>query len=70
MRKLIMALMAVAMFAIIPSVASADVPRCDETVAVNTTVTTAKFTVNQPKDTVGQYSNVWRHEFTVIVLPV
>ena len=30
---------------------------------------TATFTVTQPKDTVGQFSNVWRHEFTVTVNP-
>jgi hypothetical protein len=68
MRKFILALVAVAMLAI-PASASADVPRCDQTVAVNTTVTTAKFTVLQPKDNVTQFSNVWRHEFTVVVLP-
>src|SRR4051794_19710948 len=69
MRKLIIAGMAVAMLAIIPAAASADVARCDATVAVNTTVTTATFTVNQSKDTVGQFTNVWRHEFSVVVLP-
>jgi len=68
MRKLIIAGMAVAMLAIIPAAASADVARCDATVAANTTVTTATFTVNQSKDTVDQFTNVWRHEFSVIVL--
>jgi hypothetical protein len=28
---------------------------------------TAKFTVNQPKDSTGQFTNVWRHEFSVAV---
>src|SRR4051794_762395 len=69
MRKLIIAGMAVAMLAIIPAAASADVARCDATVAANTTVTTATFTVNQSKDTVDQFTNVWRHEFSVVVLP-
>jgi hypothetical protein len=69
MRKVIIGIMAVAMLAIIPSAASADVARCDATVAVDTNVTTATFTVNQSKDTVDQFTNVWRHEFSVIVLP-
>jgi hypothetical protein len=69
MRKVIIGIMAVAMLAIIPSAASADVARCDATVAVDTKVTTATFTVNQSKDTVDQFTNVWRHEFSVIVLP-
>ena len=67
MRKLIIAGMAVAMLAIIPSVASADVPRCEASVPVNTTVTTATFTALQPKDTTHQFDNVWKHDFTVIV---
>src|SRR3954454_20490054 len=69
MRKVITSIMAVAMLAIIPAAASADVARCDATVAVNTTVTTATFTVNQSKDEVGQFTNVWRHDFSVVVLP-
>jgi len=70
MKKLKFVIIGAALAALaIPSVASADVARCDATVAANTTVTTAKFTVNQPKDTVGQFGNVWRHEFTVVVLP-
>ena len=48
MRKLLIAGMAVAMLAI-PAAASADVPRCEASVAVNTTITTAKFTVLQPQ---------------------
>jgi hypothetical protein len=66
MRKFITAGMAIAMLAI-PAIASADVPRCEASVPVSTTVTTATFTVNQPKDTTGQFTNVWRHEYTVIV---
>ena len=33
------------------------------------TITTATFTVNQPKDTVGQFDNVWKHDYTVTVQP-
>ena len=50
MRKLLIAGMAVAMLAI-PAAASADVPRCEASVPVSTTVTTATFTMNQPRDT-------------------
>jgi hypothetical protein len=67
MRKFIIAGMAVAMVAIIPSVASADVPRCEASVPTSTTVTTATFTALQPKDTENQFNNVWKHDFTVIV---
>ena len=66
MRKFIIGILAIAMLAI-PSVASADVPRCEASAPVNTTVTTAKFTALQPKDTVGQFGNVWMHDYTVIV---
>jgi hypothetical protein len=66
MRKLIITGMAVAMLAI-PSSASADVPRCEASVPVNTTVTTATFTALQPKDTTNQFGNVWKHDYTVIV---
>ncbi len=48
---------------VIPSVASADVTRCDAVTASST----AKFTVLQPKDTVGQFTNVWKHVYTVNV---
>jgi len=57
----------------VPSIASADVPRYEAsitngtTITAGTTITTAKFTVLQPKDTVGQFTNVWRHEVTVVV---
>ena len=60
MRKLIMLAIAVTALAI-PSIASADTPRYQEQ--------TATFTVLQPKDTVGQFGNVWRHEFSVTVNP-
>jgi hypothetical protein len=66
MRKFIIGIVAIAMLAI-PSVASADVPRCEASVPVNTTVTTATFTALQPKDTTHQFTNVWKHDFTVIV---
>ena len=59
--------MAVAMLAIIPAAASADVPRCEASVPTSTTVTTATFTALQPKDTENQFVNVWKHDFTVIV---
>ena len=66
MKKIIIGVVAIAMLAI-PSVASADVPRCEASVPVNTTVTTATFTALQPKDTTHQFTNVWKHDFTVIV---
>jgi hypothetical protein len=66
MKKFIIAGMAVAMLAV-PAVASADVPRCEASVTTGTTITTAKFTALQPKDTVGQFDNVWKHDYTVIV---
>ena len=50
--------------------ANADVLRCQETVSVSTASTTkATFTVNQPKDTVGQFDNVWKHVYTITVQP-
>jgi hypothetical protein len=58
--RIISAFVGVAALAI-PSIASADVPRYQEQ--------TATFTVLQPKDTVGQFDNVWRHEFSVTVNP-
>ena len=60
MKKLIIAGMAVAMFAI-PSIASADVPRHQEQ--------TATFTVKPPRGQVGQFNDVWKHNFTVKVNP-
>ena len=68
MKKIILAV-AVAALAVmaVASSASADVTRCDASVPVVTTVTTATFTALQPKDTVGQFGNVWKHDYTVIV---
>jgi hypothetical protein len=66
MRKLIIAGMAVAMLAVIPSAASADVQRCEAQI---TSTTTATFTALQPKDTEHQFLNVWKHDFTVTVKP-
>ena len=66
MRKLIIGIVGIAMLAI-PSIASADVQRCEASVPVKTTVTTATFTALQPKDTTGQFTNVWKHDYTVIV---
>jgi len=51
------------------SVASAKVERCAATTVTDTGPKTATFTVNQPKDTVSQYSNVWRHEYEVAINP-
>jgi hypothetical protein len=63
MRKFIIGIVAIAML-VIPSVASADVLRCE---ASATTGTTATFTALQPKDTTGQFTNVWKHDFTVSI---
>jgi hypothetical protein len=50
--------------------ASADVPRCQERVSVPSTSTTAaKFTVIQPRGTVGQFTDVWTHVYTIKVEP-
>ena len=51
------------------SVASAKVERCAATTVTDTGPKTATFTVNQPKDAVSQYTNVWRHEYEVAVNP-
>jgi hypothetical protein len=69
MRKLIIAGMAVAMLAAIPSAASADVQRCEASVPVNTVIKTATFTMIQPANEYRQWSNVWTHDFTVTVNP-
>src|SRR4051794_16385809 len=66
MRKLIIAGMAVAMLAIIPAAASADVQRCAAPVTAATTVT---FTVLQPRAAFSQWENVWQHDYTVTVQP-
>ena len=50
---------------VIPSVASADVTRCDAVTAGNTVT----FTVLQPKDATGQFTNVWKHDYTVTLAP-
>ena len=60
MRKLIMFATAAMALLAIPSIASADVPRCEASVPVSTTITTATFTVHQPKDTTDQFRNVWK----------
>jgi len=49
------------------SVASAKVERCAATTVTDTGNKTATFTVNQPKDATGQFSNVWRHEYEVAI---
>ncbi len=71
MRKFIITGMAVAMlYAVaLPSIASADVPRCEASVPVSTTVTTATFTALQPRNMTHQYNEVWKHDFTVVVQP-
>ena len=65
MRKVIIGIVAIAMLAI-PSVASADVPRCAAPV---TAATTVKFTVLQPRAAFSQWDNVWQHDYTVMVQP-
>jgi hypothetical protein len=67
MRKLIVAAVAVAAAAVpalTPALASANVPRCQVPVAGST----ATFTVTSPV-TLGDWSNVWNHDFTVTVQP-
>jgi len=51
------------------SVASAKVERCAATTVTDTGPKTATFTVNQPKDAVSQYTNVWRHEYEGAINP-
>jgi hypothetical protein len=58
--------MAVAMLAIIPAAASADVPRCAAPVTAATPVT---FTVTEPAGAEHQFDNVWTHTYTVTVQP-
>ena len=69
MRKFIIAGMALAVLAIIPSAASADVQRCEASVPVSTDIKTATFTTIQPANEYNQWNNVWTHDFTVIVNP-
>ena len=75
MRKLLVGLAATAAIAA-PLVAMAGpanavgTPRCQEIVPVTTTShTKATFTVNQPKDTVNQFTNVWKHVYAITVEP-
>jgi hypothetical protein len=72
MRKILLAvaIAAVASMAVV-SAASADVPRTQgQTQTVTTTTkTTATFTVTQPAGQVGQWDNVWTHNYTVTVNP-
>ena len=68
MRKLIITGVAAVVAALaVAGPASADVARCEASVPTSTTVTTATFTALQPKDTEHQFTNVWKHDFTVIV---
>jgi len=67
MRKVIIGIMAVAMLAIIPSAASADVARCEASVPISTTLKTATFTVTEPANAEHQFTNVWTHTYTVNV---
>jgi hypothetical protein len=60
MKKFILAAAVVATL-VVPAAASANVERYQEQ--------DATFTVNQPKDSTGQFDNVWRHEFNVTVNP-
>jgi hypothetical protein len=68
LKKIILAV-AVAALAVmaVASSASADVARCDALLPVNTTVTTATFTMTQPANEYRQWENVWTHDFTVTV---
>ena len=65
MRKFIIGIFAIAMLAI-PSVAAADVPRCDAPV---TSPTTVQFTVTEPANAEHQFDNVWTDTYTVDVQP-
>ena len=66
MKKLIItACVAIIAALSLSSVASAKVERCDATTVTNSGPKTATFTVNQPKDAVSQFTNVWRHEYEV-----
>ena len=72
MKKIILGLVAAAAvaapIALTAGTASAAVERqCETAVTSTVTTTTATFTVNQPKDTVGQFTNVWKHVYTVTV---
>jgi hypothetical protein len=66
MRKLIIAVASVMALAVVPSIASADVPRCAAPV---TSTTGATFSFDNPAGAVGQWDNVWHNVFTVTVAP-
>ena len=51
----------------IPSIASADVARCEASVTPGTTVKTATFTVTQPAQENNQWTRLWTHNYTVTV---
>jgi hypothetical protein len=61
MKRFIIGVAVAAAMLAVPAVSSAKVDRYQEQ--------TATFTVNQPKDAVSQWGNVWRHEFKVTVNP-
>src|SRR4051794_2783167 len=66
MRKFIITgVMAIVAMLAIPSLAAAKVERCATTTVTDSGPKTATFTVNQPKDNVTQFTNVWRHEYEV-----
>ena len=68
MRKFIIAGVAVAMLAIIPSAASASVERCQVTTTVaGPSVTTAKFTVTEPRGSKDDFSSFWTSSYEVQV---
>jgi hypothetical protein len=69
MRKFIIAGMALAVLAIIPSAASADVARCEASVPTKTVIKTATFTATQPYGQVGQWDSLWTHNYTVTIDP-
>jgi hypothetical protein len=52
---------ALAVPAIVPALASADVQRYQ--------METAKFTVTQPQGEIGQWANVWKHDYSVTLNP-
>jgi hypothetical protein len=74
MRKIILGLVATAAIAAplvaMAGPANAETARqCETAVTSTVTTTTAQFTVLQPKGTTGQFTNVWKHVYTVTVQP-
>ena len=71
MKKIVLGVLAAtavaAPLALSAAPANAAVARCQETVRHQHHDTAAKFTVNQPKDTVGQFTNVWKHVYAITV---